>query len=466
MSKNTPYNTLEEVILGYGGVPVEPMEVYSDMYHFEDHYLQNENEEPGLYKANPLVYYKNKDESSGHYRILFQDTFEESLAIAQDADFAITNGITYFGRKNVQSHASKMFAMIFDLDGLTPFNLHNFFYAAYSEFHHYPIPNYIVTSGHNAHLYYIFEEPIDLYPNIKTQLKEFKYQLTRKLWNHYTSEIDKPQYQGINQGFRVIGGKTKIPGKRTQAYRLNTHPTEIHELNQYVEMEFDKDALFKSTNGKLTLEQAKKKYPDWYKRVVLDGKKGFDAVKKWDIAGKVHGDNPHALYDWWMRTMTVGATEGHRYFCIMVLAICAVKCEYPYEKLEKDALDLVPFLNAKGVEPFTEQDVYSALECYDDRYCTFPREDMEKITQIEIKPNKRNNKDQKTHLKIARFTRDLNYDEPNGWANKDGAPTKEELIHNYLDKHPDANNSEIEKATGITRKTVRKWRKTWKTPGK
>ena len=45
-------------------------------------------------------------------------------------------------------------------------------------------------------------------------------------------------------------------------------------------------------------------------------------------------------------------------------------------------------------------------------------------TGITLVPNKRNGRKQDQHLKIARFTRDLNYDNPNGWINKEGAPTK------------------------------------------
>ena len=38
----------------------------------------------------------------------------------------------------------------------------------------YPEPNYIILSGHNVHLYYVLEEPADLYPNTKSLLKDMK----------------------------------------------------------------------------------------------------------------------------------------------------------------------------------------------------------------------------------------------------------------------------------------------------
>ena len=200
MSLDESYEALKETILRWGGVEVNAMDVYGDIFNLGYNEIQRENEAPGEFKANPLGYFKYNDAHKGHYRIMFDDTFESSLKELQEADFAILNGITYFGRKNVQEHASTMRAMIFDLDGTDAEHLGNFFSGAFRG-NAYPVPNYVVMSGHNIHLYYVFEYAIPLYPNIKLQLKELKFALTRKIWNPYTTTIEKPQYQGINQGF-------------------------------------------------------------------------------------------------------------------------------------------------------------------------------------------------------------------------------------------------------------------------
>ena len=39
-------------------------------------------------------------------------------------------------------------------------------------------------------------------------------------------------------------------------------------------------------------------YPEWYERVIVKGEK---YPKKWDLAGKLYGDDPYALYHWWLR---------------------------------------------------------------------------------------------------------------------------------------------------------------------
>lgn len=449
----------EELIKEYGGIEVSAMEVYTDIFKLGEGYIQRENEEGGSYKANPIMYYKKNGESKGNYRILFEDTFEEVLKEGQEADFCIVNGISYFGRKNVQAYASKMYAMIFDLDGINTSFLKNFLHGCFVEWADrdtlYPLPNYMVLSGHNVHLYYVFEEPIALYPNIKLQLKELKYALTSLLWNRYTSMIEKPQYQGINQGFRPIGGKTKVLDKRVKAFQLNTHPYTLQAFNDYVpkESKIDDRKLFKES--KYTLEQAKQKFPKWYEKVVL---KKENAVKKWDIKGKVNGANPYALYDWWLNQIKTKVTFGHRYFCIMILTIYAVKNDVEFDKLRQDAYSLIPIFNDISDEPFTKQDVDSALECYDDRYCTFPLKDIEKLSAIPIERNKRNYQKQANHLEIARAIQ-LIKDRQQGtnWRDGNGRPTKEKIVREYLKEHREATKAEVIRETGLSKPTVYKY---------
>ena len=207
------------------------MDVYSDIFQLGYGFIQTEGEPSGEHKANPIIV----GSFGGHYdedgklkgdrvrrRILFEDTFEDTLAEFSDANWAITNGLTYWGRANTADAQSKMCALIFDLDGQDDVTLRNFFYNCRSDYPYYPDPNYIILSGHNIHLYYVLEEPADLYPNTKSLLKDMKYRLTDQMWNKYTSrEWEHPQHQGINQGFRIIGGKTK-DGGTVRAFRVST----------------------------------------------------------------------------------------------------------------------------------------------------------------------------------------------------------------------------------------------------
>lgn len=443
-----PFDLLQSV----GCVGAAAYDLYSDMFRLGAGLIQR-NGEVGCLKANPIAYYKQDGASSGHFRIMFEDEFDSLLTTLQEADFSILNGITYFGRKNEQTHASRMYAMIFDLDGVNAENLAVFFRQCSVNF--VPSPNYIVFSGHGLHLYYIFKTPLPLFPNIKLQLKALKYALTRRIWNQYTSTIKEPQYQGINQGFRVAGGRTK-PGcsfPYSLVFRYRKDFFELEELNLFVpeEHQIDASKLFRET--KYSLEDAKEKFPDWYKRVVLCRDRN---VKKWNIAEKVHGDNPYALYDWWYQQILSGATYGHRYFCIMILVIYAVKCDVPKERLEKDSKDLIFHLTNIGREPFTEADVQSALECYDDRYCTFPLKDIVKLSAIEIKKNKRNWRKQSDHIKLMNFIRDeLNHNV--NWRMGNGRPSKQQIVTEWQKQHPTGRKADCIRDTGLSKPTVLKW---------
>ena len=378
---------------------------------------------------------------------MFEDTFEKWLGEAQKADFAILNGVSYFGRKNLMEHGSQMYALIVDLDGVTSKTLGTFLYGAtVKEEYIYPMPNYIALSGHGVHLYYVFDMPVSLYPNIKLQLKEFKYALIEKVWNPNTSIDKKIQYQGINQGFRVLGGKTKVEGVLVRSFRMNQHPWTISELNNYIPEahRVDDSKLYKES--RLTLTQAKEKYPLWYDRVILKG----DKLKgQWTCK--------RDLYDWWKRKIKEGASYHHRYFSIMCLAIYAVKSGISEKELKADAMELMPFLNAINPDdPFTETDIDSALECFDSRYATFPIDDISKLSDIPIEKNKRNGRKRAEHIKLMNFIRD----EINGnkdWRNKDGRPTKQLAIEQWREDHPNGSKARCARELNISRPTINKW---------
>lgn len=440
---------LENVLKEWGGVEVSAMDLYTDMFALGEGEIQRNGEPSGEYKANPIGYWKS-GQAKGHYRIMFEDDFEAMLRELQEADFSLLNGITYFGRKNVQEHASKMYALIFDLDGVTDETLNAFLSGAYTV-DAYPIPNYIALSGHGVHLYYLLEYGVSLYPNIKLQLKAFKYALIEKIWNEYTSIDKRKQFQGINQGFRVIGGHTKIEGVRVRAFQMNTHPFSLSQLGQYIPVESRVDETKLWRESRMTLAEAKKKFPQWYEEKVVQKQER----RYWECK--------RDLYEWWKRKISEGATYHHRYFSIMCLAIYAAKCGLEYEEVKADALGFVPFLN--GINPseeFTEKDVISALECFDKRYCTFPIDDIVKISGIQIEKNKRNGRKQELHLKLARANKEILKEA--GEIKQEGRPTKQGIVEAYIDGHPTERNvSKIARECGVSRNTVYKYLKSSKT---
>ena len=121
----------------------------------------------------------------------------------------LCSGLTYRGRANKLKNAQQMNALIIDLDGVglnEIRNLFSLFNAPKDNTYACPLPTYIVVSGTGLHLYYVFRQPIDLFPNVKIQLKALKYALTFKVWLYKdTSKLKQVQYQSINQAFRMVG---------------------------------------------------------------------------------------------------------------------------------------------------------------------------------------------------------------------------------------------------------------------
>ena len=451
--------SLESVLLEYGASEVSAMDVYSDVFRLGEGFIQRDGEEPGRHKANPIIL--GSFGGRMRRRILFEDTFEQTLAEFQEADWAITNGLTYWGRANTADAQSKMCAMIFDLDGQDDSHLRALLYGAYGDALDghglYPIPQYVILSGHNVHLYYVLEDPVSLYPNTKVQLKDLKYALTDCVWNYYTSnEWEHVQHQGINQGFRVIGGKTK-DGGTVRAFRLNPHPATVGELCDYVPEDDRVDLSMTYRESTCTLDEARERFPDWYEHVVERGERVYR--RAWPVK--------EDLYNWWLRRVQQpgGASYRHRYFCLMALAVFAVKCGITdRERVRADMESLVPYMNLVDPEhPFgADGEVESALECFDMRYVTFPRRDLEKITAIDMPANKRNHRKQSQHMEylngLRKMRRDvLGEDEYRKSGRPKGSGTKADIVRDYALAHPEANHSEIARALGVSRPTVIKW---------
>ena len=57
---------LEDILKKWGGYEVSAMDVYSDIFNLGYGSIQKENEAPGEYKANPLGYWKNGSQETGH----------------------------------------------------------------------------------------------------------------------------------------------------------------------------------------------------------------------------------------------------------------------------------------------------------------------------------------------------------------------------------------------------------------
>lgn len=364
------------------------------------------------------------------------------------AEFAIMSPVGYSGRNRTAKNARWLYGIAVDLDGVEMEQLRDVFHQMKHDF--LPQCTYCVNSGHGLHLYYLFEKPVPLYRHLQDQLREFKYELIRKIWNRYTStytEREQVQYQGIFQGFRMVGTQSKL-GKR--------YPVTAFETGERVTVEYLNDFLMDDSKAvtdfkyksDLSLAEAKKKYPEWYeKRIVRGEKKG-----RWHIK--------RDLYDWWLRKIQSGVVSvGHRYWCLSVLASYGIKCDIPEDEVLTDALELLPMFDDISDDEhnrFTKRDVLDAMNMYQENYVTYSRAEVERVSGISVPPNKRNGRKQEQHIKIMNAIREIEH--PDGaWRNKDGRPEKSKIVEEWRKSHPDGKKVDCIRDTGLSKPTVYKW---------
>lgn len=427
-------------------------------YIFPDNQRQGEHTQGGRFeKPNAVFLYKDdRDEGKKRRlrrRIMLSDTWEQDyMDYVEQNPSTLCSGVAFRGRANTLEKAQCMYALAVDLDGVGGYELKNLllrFGQPAENIRTLPIPTYLVMSGTGLHVYYVFEEPIDLFPNIKLQMKALKYDLTFRMWDYKsTSKKEKVQYQSIVQGFRMVGSINSKYGVEVKAFQIGGRVT-LEYLNQYVKPQSRVDVNRRFRPSKMSRKQAKEAYPEWYQRVVVEKNK---RQKKWDIRSK----QGFALYEWWLNRAGE-VTGGHRYYFLMCLVIYACKCDVPKDKLKDDMWAV--FEKLKLVEhdnPLTKEDVVSALEVYSKEYYNFTIADIEKLTDIRIERNKRNGRKQNVHMKIVSSTRDILYPEGE-WRNKKGRPSAEATIREFLLEYPTASKAEVIRGTGKDKKTVYKY---------
>ena len=372
------------------------------------------------------------------------EQLEEALA----APCAICSPISYYGKSRKASNALYMHALTLDIDYVGLRELTNLVY--WSEIEVIPRPTFIVNSGHGVHLYYVFEEPVPMFRENQAELRKLKAQLIKQIWTDYTSyDTSTIETLGVVQGFRMVGSRSKLGSYNVIAHRTGGCVT-VDYLNGFVMPEHR--ANIKEKHG-LTLHEAKARYPDWYQRVVVEGQK----PGRWHVK--------RDLYDWYKRRIETETTYGHRYFCMMCLAIYAAKCDISREELEADALRFQRMFNdIQPDKPFTIEEAFKALEAYNEDYVTFPRDSISRVTALPMIASKRNGRKLDVHIKrlnaMRKFNRDeLGEDEYRNNGRPKGSSTKERLIKDYAADHPDMSNRQIAKKLGVSRNTVNKWLK-------
>lgn len=390
------------------------------------------------------------DNSSGEKKILrhtVTNDLDKIREVCTRDNFCLMSPISYVGKARKSENARLLYAIAIDLDGIIikdnePTGLDTLIHQI-ENISRIPKPTYIVSSGTGLHLYYVFEEPIKLYPNIVEDLQKYKRELTRICWNGYITELEKNvQYESLFQGFRVVGTITKR-GERARAF-VYGDKVDMKYMNEFVDVE-DK-VLGLEYKTRYSLKEAKEKFPEWYEARIVNKQPRATWTTKRD------------LYDWWKRRIEKEVKVGHRYYCMMCLAVYARKAGISREELEKDAFELAPYFDTYTKSEdnyFTDGDVLDGLQAYDDKYMTFPINSISKLTDIPIQKNKRNYRKQSEHLLRARTVQALDY--PNGeWRKGNGRKAKDQIVAEWRHYNPQGKKIQCHRETGLSRVTIDK----------
>lgn len=443
---------------------ISPMEFYRQI--FPDGELDEWREHPEQREEHRytgiIVEITNEKNENGKPRIkryTVTDDLDEIDGVIWGNNFCVLAPISYVGKSRKSENARVMYALVVELDNLlvgkdgAQKGLYSLIEQWSEKVHWIPKPTYTVASGNGLHLYYLFERGIPLFPNVVKELQAYKRELTKKIWNRHTTtdyREEKIQFESIFQAFRMVGTITKN-GDRVYAFRTGERVS-IEYMNSFILEETKKKhpetqitMIYKS---KLTLSEARKKYPDWYeRRIERKEPKGHWICKR-------------ALYDWWKRKIEEEAVVGHRYYCMMMLSIYAVKCDISREELEADCLELAEVFEGKTTSEdnhFTNKDVLDALQSFEDKgLITYPVNSIANRSGIAIEKNKRNGRKQAQHLQLARGIRQIKCS-MGETVSGGGRPDKREIVKEWRAAHPEGRKIDCERETGLSRHTVLKW---------
>lgn len=417
-------------------------------------------------KANIIAVTQTTEDKPKHKRIIHSiDDIETILSNS----FSIISPVTYYGNSPTYKNARECYALNIDIDDVGIDNLTNLLGMIDNDV--IPRPTFLINSGRGVHLVYKLSCRCPMYPAMREHLNNIKKVLSEIIWNSSTSAREKREWQHCCQGYRCVGSQTRglidsvgsTVVKRTEAFRVGDAVTLTmleYELDCHLSKIVAPKKKSRNRSNENRLDKAKELYPEWYQRVIVEGQQS----RKIPFS--------RAVYDRFLSRIREECVYGHRYWCIYTLVAFAIKCStydskrnpnpVTYEELRRDAMSLIPQLNQlSSTDPFTEEDVKSALKLYSDPSLAskLTREYLEDKSQIIMPPQKRNHRKQSEHLSsdACRIPRQKGYMDAVR-EGRVGRKSSKEIILKYYKEHPNADIKQAAKALGIAESTVRKYK--------
>lgn len=433
---------------------VDPMDYYREIFP------KGSLEKQGEYKQGEycgIAITINEDGRA--WRTHITDGLEQLPGLIEGEEFTMLAPVSFAGKRATIENARWLHALVFDLDFIRLKNdslvgmedlLYQTSISQPDPFNRLPRPTFIIASSErNLHIVYLLEKPLAMYKNVIPQIRKFRKAFIPKLWSSYiTDASSSPQYETSPvQAFRLCGSKSKDKHGRVRCFRTGGRIS-IEAMNSYVPQ--DSQIVSIKYKTKYTKEEAKKLFPEWYEKRVVNKL----PVRAW----QAH----RGLYDWWKRRLPE-VEVGHRYHYLLCLCSFSIKTGVSKDELTKDVMECRKELDkiSPPNNPLTINDAMKALQSATEVSRYMKRETISKLSGLEIQTHKRNGRKQDVHMRIMRAIRDALY--PDGeWRYKGGAPTKKDLVFDYMFEHPDASAREIARDLGINKDTACKWARVWR----
>lgn len=448
------YKEKEKLMLERGFSEVSSYEFYRDLFP-EGSLQRTEHDGKGNVIATQI-----RPSGRGRTRQWIVDDSLKMLNKVMGDEFGLIPPLTFYGKTHTKQNAHELYAIAIDIDYVGKQQLKNLLKQFGNGIQ--LRPTYLISSGKGVHVYYFLKEPVQLYHNLEDTLAELKEALIYRLWNDTSSiKPDNPDITGIYQGFRCVGSQSKLgEDYPVKAYKISDNRYTLEDIrNSIPNCKVDLSVLTekpKKEKSKLSLDEAKKLYPEWYQQRVVEGRS--KKKRTWTCN--------EALYEWWKNKIFTKVKVGGRYFSIMALCAYGLKCGISERQIKQDAYSFWEHLESLTDDEnnhFTKEDVKDALKALKANNKLLStmasREWIEKQTKVSIPPNKRNGRKQVVHLKIARFVLEMMNEEREKplQGRPKGSGTKRITVFRWRQGNPDGRKADCVRETGLTKPTVYKW---------
>lgn len=454
---------------------VNPYTFYETLFSDKDIYTDTcivsygSNEKMPLVKTNPIE------------KTTKTLTIEEMITSSVEYGNVYVAPASFFRNCNITKCLKSLYAIVVDFDGDkkgVSVDLLKWLLERINENEDdLPSPTFVTNSGKGLHLFWVFEKPVPMFNENKRVMSELYKAIHQKLADYNA----KPQKHHFAQAYRVVGSRTKL-NKTTTAFRTGeVLPAETllrdfgiektliwNEGKKKEKMEPSESMLKLADNIEKTLGVVCEKRDDWdyVHRYISENKKAFSETFKLNQSKRFRkNDGTGWGTPLWYATMKdriiKDTPEGNRYTSLMALTVIGYKCNIPFENVKKDIDEIIIKwqMRPKSFEVRFHDE-------YRDRIDNMYSEKFKKVRKVQLEEwlgfkmtssSRRNGRPQKQHLKLARFARDMNYEDSNGWINKNGAPSKKDIVQQWKSEHPEGKKADCIRDTKLNKRTVYKW---------